>query len=671
MKKLFIFILLLLLNSSLYSQKLMFSEPLSYRIANYKIDVTLNDTSKTLLANETLTWKNDSQDKITELQFHLYLNAFKNEATTFMKESKGWHRRSSADMKEGWGWININKMELVNGEELTDKIEFIQPDDNNLSDQTVIKVLLQEPIMPQQTVEINIEFEAKLPKVFARTGYYKDFFLVGQWFPKIGVYEEAGERYATKGQWNCHQFHSNSEFFSDFGVYDITITVPQKYVIGATGILIDEKINDDGTKSLNYYCEDVHDFAWTADPNYVIIEDQWKHVKIKFLAQPHRVFAANRFIQAVKNSLEYFEEWYGEYPYPIFTVVDPRYGAGGAGGMEYPTFITAGIGMLPYLTKGYKYPEKVTIHEFGHNYWYGLVANNEFEEAWLDEGFTTYAELMVSKKYYNQGGGSYLDLFGIKISNTQYTRFWYSYFYPKRDKIFNYSWKYDAGGYGTYSYNKPALMLMTLHNYLGDDRMKKVMRAYFNRFKFKHPTTLDFINTVNEISSENLNWFFDQVIYGYGVLDYKIHRITIEPIEVADRGYFDTDSNMTLIGAKELDDAKREAWKDSTHKQLFQSKVIVLREGDVIFPVEVLVKFNNGDELLEKWDGKSRNKVFEYQKPARVISAEVDPYNKNLLDVNPLNNSKIIKAQKTPVRKYSTRWLFWMQNLLHLISTFS
>ncbi len=667
MKKQFLFILLFLLNPSLYSQKPMFSEPLSSRIANYKIDVTLDDKNKMLLANEILTWKNDSQDQINELQFHLYLNAFKNEATTFMKESKGWHRRSSADRKDGWGWININKMELMSGEYLTTKIEFIQPDDNNLSDQTVIRVLLKEYIMPQQTVKIKIEFEAKLPKVFARTGYYQDFFLIGQWFPKIGVYEEAGERYATEGQWNCHQFHSDSEFFSDFGVYDVTITVPQKYVVGATGVLVDEQINEDSTKSLNYYCEDVHDFAWTADPNYVVIEDQWEHVKIKYLVQQHRTFAADRFIQAIKNSLEYFEEWYGEYPYPVFTAVDPRYGAGGAGGMEYPTFVTTGFGMLSHLTEGYKYPEMVTIHEFGHNYWYGLVANNEFEEAWLDEGFTTYSELMVSKKYYNSGGGSYLDLFGIKVSNTQSTRFWYSNFSPKRNKIFNCSWKYEAGGYYAYSYNKPALMLMTLHNYLGDTKMKKVMRAYFRRFKFKHPTTLDFIKTANEISGENLNWFFDQLIYGNGVLDYKIHRITNEQIEVADRGYFDTDSTMTLIGTKELDDAL----KDSTHIQLFQSEVIVLREGEVTFPVEVLVKFNNGDELLEKWDGKSPNKVFKYQKAAKVISAEVDPNSKVLLDVNPLNNGKIIKAQKTPVRKYSAKWLFWMQNLLHFISTFS
>ena len=183
------FILLIVFFSSvLYSQKPMFPKPLSPRIANYNIDVRLDDENKILYASELLTWKNDSNDEISELQFHLYLNAFKNESSTFMKESKGWHRMSQADKEEGWGWININKMVTEDGTELTNRIEFIQPDDNNTSDQTVISVPLEKPINPNGEIKLIIDFEAKLPKVFARTGYHQDFYLVGQWFPKIGVY---------------------------------------------------------------------------------------------------------------------------------------------------------------------------------------------------------------------------------------------------------------------------------------------------------------------------------------------------------------------------------------------------------------------------------------------------------------------------------------------------
>jgi len=647
----------------------MFPQPLSPRIASYTIDVTLDDQNKIISASEILTWKNDSQDIIYELQFHLYLNGFKNEATTFMKESKGSHRGRSADREEGWGWINILKMNRAGGEDLTDKIEFIQPDDGNEFDQSVICVKLDKPIQPQEIVNIEIDFEAKLPCVFARTGFYQDFFLAGQWFPKIGVYEEAGERYATEGQWNCHQFHYNSEFYADYGVYDVTITLPQKYVVGATGVLLNEQNNEDGTKTLNYYCEDVHDFAWTADPNYIVVEDQWKHVHIKYLVQSQRAYAAQRHIQAAKNTFEYCEEWYGEYPYHTLTIVDPRFGAEAAGGMEYPTFITTG--MIWMLPEGIKYFEETTVHELIHNYWYGMVGSNEFEEAWLDEGFTTYSEKMVLDKYYGGNGGSLVNLFGINIDDYDFRKLSYMRSNQRIDKIFNNSWQYDAGGYGMYSYSKGALVLHTLHNYLGDDRMKKVMRTYFDTFKFKHPSTQEFINTVNEVSGENLDWYFDQVIYGTGVLDYKLYRISNEPIEVANRGYFDSDTGMIFIGHKELDEAKKVAWKDSTHQQQYICKAIVTREGEIYFPVEVLIKFSNGEEALENWDGKERYKIFEYTKPVRIISAEVDPLKKLHLDIDPVNNGKVLEKESAPVLKYSSRWFFWMQNLLLLFSTLS
>jgi len=660
-------ILFILFSGYLYSQKPMFPEPLSPRIANYSIEVRLDTVDKMLYATELLNWKNDSNDEISELQFHLYLNAFKNESSTFMKESQGWHRMSQADKEEGWGWININKMVTEDGTELTNRIEFIQPDDKNESDQTVIRVPLDKPIKPYAEINLVLEFEAKLPKVFARTGYHQDFYLAGQWFPKIGVYEEAGERYATKGQWNCHQFHSNSEFYADFGNYDVKITVPEKFVVGATGVLIDEQLHEDGTKTLNYYCEDVHDFAWTADPNFVVVKDQWKHVQIKYLVQPQHQENVNRFIEATKNSFEYFDEWFGQYPYPTLTIVDPRYGAGGAGGMEYPTFITTRDSWR--VIEGRKMQEIVTAHELGHNYWYGLIASNEFEEAWLDEGFTTYAELMVMEKYYNESGGSYFDLLGIRFSNTEMTWVFYAIGQKRKDKIFNLSWKYETGGYGNNSYSKSGMMLLTLHNYLGDELMKTVMRTYFDRFKFKHPTTKDFINTVNDITGENYDWFFDQIIYDSPTLDYKLYRITTDPINIADKGFFDSDSGMVFIGNEELDDAKREAFKDSTFQRSFKSKVMITREGDMTFPVEVLVKFSDDTEIIEKWDGKERYKVFEYNQPSRVISAEIDPERKIMLDINPLNNGLRVKSDNTAVHKYGSFWFYMMQNILHVLTT--
>jgi hypothetical protein len=669
MKICLIFVFCVLFSANLAAQKPMFNQPLSPRIANYEISVTLDPLSRQLSGKELLTWRNDSPDYIDHLQFHLYLNAFKNELTTFMKESGGSNRGLNYDNVDGWGWIEISGMVLNGYSDLKPNFSFIQPDDANRHDQTVLRVDLNTPLKPGETINLDIDFIARLPEVLARTGYKGDFYMVGQWFPKIGVYESAGERYALKGQWNCHQFHLNTEFFADYGNYEVTITLPEEYIVGATGVVLKEIQNQDSTKSLTYYCEDIHDFAWTADPDYIVIEDEWRHVKIKFLAHPGRESQSDRHIQAAKNALEFFDDWYGHYPYPILTIVDPRYKAFGAGGMEYPTLITAGSFWL--LPDGLRLPEVTTVHEFGHNYWYGIVGSNEFEEAWLDEGINTYAEIKVMEKYYGLQGGSAISFLGLNIGDDALQ--WSGYVsVAKWDAIFKNAWEYKRGGYGSFSYNKPAMMLLTLHNYVGESKMKEIMRTYFGRFKFKHPTSGDFIATFNEVSGQDFNWFFDQVLYGTDVLDYKIDRISSRKIPTTYEGIF-TDplkipEENSLAGSEEA--AEEEDISDSV-KTSYESKIIVAREGEVIFPVEILVKFEEGGEILENWDGKQRYLVLKYETEHPVVSAEVDPQKKVWLDVNFLNNGKTVDTRRSASLKYSTRWFFWMQNFLHLITIFN
>jgi len=236
-------------------------------IANYNIKAMLDAKTHTVTGSETLTWMNDSPDTVPTLQFHLYMNAFKNSQSTFFKESGGQLRGDKSDQKE-IGWIDVTRMRLAGGADLTRAIRFIHPDDGNIADQTVIEVALPEPVKPGGTVQVEIDFVTKLPKVFARTGFHGDFHLVGQWFPKLGVWETAGFRYSTQGAWNCHQFHANSEFFANFGNYQVELTVPSEMVIGATGgEPVSVKKNG---KALTYKFrqEDVTDFVWTAQPTY-------------------------------------------------------------------------------------------------------------------------------------------------------------------------------------------------------------------------------------------------------------------------------------------------------------------------------------------------------------------------------------------------------------------
>ncbi|MEJ2613465.1 MAG: hypothetical protein P8Z35_00750 [Ignavibacteriaceae bacterium] len=328
MKNLLLGIILLIL-SFLFTQtvfsQVIFQNPLSPRNASYDMDVTLNPETKIIDGFETLHWRNISNDIINELRFHLYLNAFKNTKSTFIKESGGQLRGISINENSdsSWGWIDVKSMKIENGEDLTHKIKYIHPDDNNIFDETVISVPLSIGIKPGETININIKFKSKLPKIFARSGYAGNYFLVGQWFPKIGVYEFPGIRYATKGEWNCHQYHANSEFYADFGVYNVNITLPQKYIVGAVGIQVGENKNSDGTKTVKYHAEDVIDFAWTASPRFKIVRKKWENVKIKIMLQPEHYYQANRYIKSILAALKYFKNHVGKYPYPNLTIVDP------------------------------------------------------------------------------------------------------------------------------------------------------------------------------------------------------------------------------------------------------------------------------------------------------------------------------------------------------------
>ncbi|MBO0799616.1 MAG: M1 family metallopeptidase, partial [Blastocatellia bacterium] len=407
----------------------VFSDNAPQNIASYKIDVKLKldekGRPKDLMGRERLIWLNDSPDIINDLQFHLYLNAFKNEKSTFLRESGGQLRGDRIERGE-WGWIDVNELKIDGGDDLTAKIEFIHPDDDNADDQSVIRVPLAKPINPGEKITLDIKFTAKLPRVFARTGYWGQFALVGQWFPKIGVWESVGERRRAVAGWNCHQFHANSEFYADFGNYDVTITVPAIYrgKIGATGKMEAETVNSDGTVSYNFSQTNVHDFAWTIDPNYLVVTRQFKadeqvneseinewarrlelnqdqirlkDVAVTLLIQPEHRGQIDRHFAAAFNAIKYFGLWYGKYPYATLTIVDPPYNGGGAAGMEYPTFITAGTSWWPGRDQN---PEEVVVHEFGHQFWQGMVASNEFEESWLDEGFNTYSTAKVLKQAY-------------------------------------------------------------------------------------------------------------------------------------------------------------------------------------------------------------------------------------------------------------------------------
>ncbi|HTP81128.1 MAG TPA: M1 family metallopeptidase [Bacteroidota bacterium] len=644
-------------------RQIIFPKPLSPRNANYTISVVLDAQKKTLTGKETLIWRNISRDRIRELRFHLYLNAFKNTRSTFLVESGGQLRGVGMEAG-GWGWIDVQRMRVANGEDLTSRIEFIHPDDDNTQDQTVIRVPLREPVLPNHTIALDIDFTARLPHVFARTGYDHDYFMVGQWFPKIGVYEPAGMRYSTSGQWNCHQFHANTEFYADYGTYDVRITVPQTFVVGAVGVLQSSTKNADSTRTDYYRAEDVHDFSWAASPLFKVVEDQWRNVKIRLLIQPDRLASQGpRYLQSVKATLQYFHDWVGEYPYPTITIIDPQWGAGGSGGMEYPTLIT-GLSLWN-LPSGIRLVEEVTVHEFGHQYWYGMVGSNEFEEAWLDEGINQYSETRIMDDTYGKKSSSY-DILGYRASDFETARADYAGMSnPKLYPTQLNAWDYKEGGYGGFTYMKTATFLTTLERMIGRPVMDEIMRTYFERWKFRHPCAKDFIAVVNEIVPKrlgtkfgpNMNWFFNQVLYGTDVCDYELTKISVE-------------RTSSLAGTVDRNGKKVEERGGLDEKKMHESRVLVSRLGEVKMPVDVLVHFADGKEKREHWDGQDRSKEFRYIADSGVEWAVVDPDEVLAIDVNTLNNSKSEDPPSAPVWKYTAKFLFWVENAIQLGNIF-
>ena len=449
------------------------------------------------------------------------------------------------------------------------------------------------------------------------------------------------------GAWNCHQYHNTTEFFADFGVYDVKLTVPQYEIVGASGVKVGEANNPDNTKTVTYHGDDIHDFAWTASPRYrvreAVYQAQMGPVQMRILMQPAHWGQAERHENILRQSLDHFERWYGPYPYKTLTLVDTEPGSA-AFGMEYPTFITGGTSW--FMPEGMHFPELVVEHEFGHQYWYGMVATNEFEDAWMDEGINSYTEVKVLDSMLGRDT-SVLNLAGATLGERESQRLGYvgvGDLDPIAQKAYDY---YNSNSYGGITYGKTASVLLTLESVIGEDAMAKAMHVYFMKYRFTHPTKEDFLKTIEEVSGKDLRWYFNQAIYGTPVMDYKVLRIDSLPLNWYEK--------------------KKNAGKDDKDT-VYRSYVWLQRKEDFAMPMDVEIKFENGEKVREHWDGASRwTRLGPYDKKTKIASAEIDPDHKIQIDRNDFNNSYTAEANGKPARKVSNYWLFatqWLSQAL-------
>ena len=413
-------------------------------VADYDMRVRFSPEAKTLEGQQRIVWRNPAPEAVSELWFHLYLNAFKNSKSTFFEESGG-QLRGDRMAEDGWGWVEVRSIRRADGVDLAPGATFEHPDDDNADDRTVWRVPLPEPVPPGGEIALDVDLRGEA------AAHLRAHRLLPRLPPRGTVVPEArrlrarGAPRPGRGGWNCHQFHANSEFYADFGHYRVELTLPKHFVVGATGKRVLRRENPDGTSTHVFEQGDVVDFAWTASPRFLEVkatfsaekdvtaeeyaetarllgrsldEVRLSDVEVTVLLQPEHAAQADRHVRAAKAGIKWFGLWYGRYPYPTLTVVDPAYGAGGSGGMEYPTFITAGTSTLfnRWPLDRVLAPEGVTVHEFGHQYWQSMVASNEFEESWLDEGFNSYSTGKVMERVY---GPLMVQALGLRLGSSR------------------------------------------------------------------------------------------------------------------------------------------------------------------------------------------------------------------------------------------------------------
>jgi aminopeptidase N len=365
-------------------------------------------------------------------------------------------------------------------------------------------------------------------------------------------------------------------------------------------------------------------------------------VKIRLLTYNSHHSSWQRYIDITRHTMGRFDEWYGPYPYAQITVVDPPHGAFEAGGMEYPTFITGGTTW--WVPKGLLLPELVTEHEFGHQYWYGMVATNEFENAWLDEGINSYTEVKVMDSLFGRNT-SILNLLGAQLGEREEQRLSYLGS-PDRDPISKASYTdMSMQTYGDITYGKTATMLVTLEEALGENTLRKALHNYFIKYRFTHPTQEDFLRTVNETAGQDLGWYWNQAVYDTQVMDYEVLRAGSNPVNWAEKN---------LAEKKGVTE--------------YETQVLLHRKGDFVFPVDAEIKFDNGEAVHEQWDGRDRWIRYVYRKKAKLLSAQIDPDYHVTMDRDYLNNSRTTERHEGAAIKIVTYWTFLTQFASQMLS---
>ncbi|WP_438043202.1 M1 family metallopeptidase [Sorangium sp. So ce128] len=575
-------------------------------IASYTLRASLDPAQHTMHGEGTLVWRNTSREPQRELFVHLYLNAFKDPRTVFLRSSINGFRGS--EILYDYGHIQVARFAVreMEGADVWPRGKPTTPGDPD--DATDIRVELPRAVAPGEAITIDLAWDADLPSLALRTGHHGSFHMVGQWFPKIA-------RLEPDGRWAHFPYHRLSEFYADFGAYDVTVDVPERFVVGATGRLVEER-RADGRAIRRFVQEDVHEFAFAAwDRFRELRATTGDGVAIRCLFPEGSEREAALEIDLVRFGLERFGAAFGRYPYGTLTIVHPPEGAEEAGGMEYPTLITTGGSWL-WPAVGVRLVEAVTVHELAHQWFYGLVATNEHRYPFLDEGLTTYAEADALRARY--GDGSWARLLGLEIDlRAQY----------RADALtsgHNGAVAQPAAGfvdgkdYLGLVYGRPAVLLATLAGVYGEDLVRQAVGRYARENRFRHPGPEALLDAVRRAVGDEAAEALRAGLFERAWVDYTVEAFDAWP----------ADGAAPAPGEAGIEAAG------------YRGRAVVRRRGSLVLPVDVALHGEDGSVQRARWGARESTAAIPYAGASPLAAVVIDPDHRVLLDEDLANNAR-------------------------------
>ena len=504
---------------------------------DYQIDVRLNDRNHRLSGTVDITYHNQSPDTLRELYVHLYPNAYSSKQTAYARQEIKLGNKDFAFAGD-WELGMIDSLAFAMDGSPVPWMLTADPD--------IARISLPNPIPPGEKAVLSTPFRVQIPRSFSRLGRVGQSYQVTQWFPKIALYNTEG--------WHPLPYLDQGEFFSDFGSYSVEITLPENYIVAATGVLqnaeernhllalatsknpplTDFPQSADAFKTLRFTADNVHDFAWFADKRFAV---RRKEINLDGMDIECWSFHTDidqrlweRAPDYLARSLEFYHKNVGPYPYDQVCAVQAPLSRGT--GMEYPMITLIGKEESAFTL------DRVIAHEVGHNWFYGMLASNERKFAWMDEGMNSYYEFQYLLRYYNTLGDNALPRF-VRDSSIYADPQLYMQFLHRCGRLQNPQSDandLNSDNYFFGAYYKPALVLWMLKEWVGEAAFNDAMRDYFDKWQFRHPGPADFRKSLEDHFDLDLSWVFDHLLSTSQMIDYAISAGSTGQVKVINRG---------------------------------------------------------------------------------------------------------------------------------------